>query len=167
MNKNEIYVTLHSREELAEAQEILEKFEEYLSFNKNAGGSFPDAGYLDLCMVGSSWHVGRRGKDQEHLKHVDIPELEEILRKERNLVEQPAVYDFVNPQHYKKMSVETWEMMVSIWGAEKYMAHCEMSAFGYRMRLGEKPDQPVERDLEKARWYEDMAKRIKDEYKLG
>lgn len=69
-------------------------------------------------------------------------------------------YDFVNPEHYKKSGKETWEMMVDIWGKEAFIKHCQMSAFKYRMRLGEKPNQPIERDLEKAKWYEAKAKEL-------
>jgi hypothetical protein len=36
-----------------------------------------------------------------------------------------------------------------------------MNAFKYRMRLGDKPEQPIERDLEKAKWYENMAKKYR------
>lgn len=70
-------------------------------------------------------------------------------------------YDFINPDHYKKGSMEVIEMMEVIWGTEKLIAHCEMCAFKYRMRLGEKPDQPIERDLNKAHWYENKAKELK------
>lgn len=70
-------------------------------------------------------------------------------------------YDFVNPSHYKKMSKEVIEMMIAIWGAEAVAKHCEMCAFKYRMRLGEKPDQPVERDLKKANWYEAKAAELR------
>ena len=73
-------------------------------------------------------------------------------------------YDFVNPNHYKGNSVEVWEMMLKVWGAKKFVAFCEMNAFKYRMRLGLKPNQPIERDLEKATWYENKAKEIRDEY---
>lgn len=72
-------------------------------------------------------------------------------------------YDFVNPDHYKKGSKEVYEMMIDIWGREAYIKHCEMCAFKYRMRLGCKPDQPPERDLQKAQWYEDQAKTQKSE----
>ena len=70
-----------------------------------------------------------------------------------------------NPQgaldHYKQGSKEVIEMMVDIWGREAVAKHCEMCAFKYRMRLGNKPDQPIERDLEKARWYENKAKELR------
>tara|TARA_S200002703_G_scaffold130901_1_gene118231 strand:- start:20 stop:274 length:255 start_codon:yes stop_codon:yes gene_type:complete len=69
-------------------------------------------------------------------------------------------YDFINPDHYKKGSKEVWKMMIDIWGKKKFRAYCEMNAFKYRMRLGEKPSQPIERDLEKAKWYENKAKEL-------
>lgn len=72
-------------------------------------------------------------------------------------------YDFINPNHYKKGSKEVWEMMLAIWGKEMFIAHCEQTAFKYRMRVGDKPNQPVERDLEKAKWYEDKAKELRNE----
>ena len=70
-------------------------------------------------------------------------------------------YDYVNPSHYKKGGKEVIDMMLDIWGAEKLIAHCEMNSFKYRMRLGEKPDQPIQRDLDKAQWYELKAKELR------
>lgn len=71
-------------------------------------------------------------------------------------------YDHINPNHYKKGRKEVWQMMVDIWGPELFIAHCEMTAFKYRMRMGEKPDQPAERDLEKSNWYEAKAAELKN-----
>jgi len=75
-------------------------------------------------------------------------------------------YDYINPSHYQKGGKEVIDMMEDIWGPEKLIAHCEMCAFKYRMRVGDDPNQPVERDLEKARWYENKAQelRVKNEY---
>jgi len=73
------------------------------------------------------------------------------------------IYDYINPSHYKKSNKEVFEMMIDIWGKDAYIAHCEMCAFKYRMRLGEKPEQPIERDLEKAKWYENKAKELRNE----
>ena len=70
-------------------------------------------------------------------------------------------YDFINPNHYKQGSKEVIEMMELIWGKESLGAYCEMNAFKYRMRLGLKPEQSVERDLEKANWYEQKAKELR------
>lgn len=71
-------------------------------------------------------------------------------------------YDFINPDHYKNDSMEVWEMMIAIWGKEAFKQHCEMCAFKYRMRLGKKPDQPIDRDLLKAMWYENKIKELND-----
>jgi glucan biosynthesis protein len=70
-------------------------------------------------------------------------------------------YDYINPIHYQNSSMETIDMMVAIWGKDAVVKHCEMCAFKYRMRLGLKPDQPIEQDLDKAKWYENKAKELK------
>jgi hypothetical protein len=70
-------------------------------------------------------------------------------------------YDFINPSHYKNSSKETWQMMVDIWGVEKYIAYCEMNNMKYRMRAGLKPEQTVEQDLKKANWYADKVKELR------
>lgn len=70
-------------------------------------------------------------------------------------------YDYINPSHYQNSTKEVWEMMVDIWGKEAFTNHCEMTAFKYRMRTGLKPDQPIERDIQKAKWYEDKARELK------
>ena len=71
-------------------------------------------------------------------------------------------YDYINPNHYKQGSKEVIEMMQDIWGKENLIAYCEMNSFKYRMRAGLKPEQSVERDLEKAKWYEQKANRLRN-----
>ena len=73
-------------------------------------------------------------------------------------------YNYIDPKHYKKSTFEVWEMMLAIWGPVHFISHCEMTAMKYRMRLGNKPDQPELRDLEKAKWYEKKAIEIKKKY---
>lgn len=70
-------------------------------------------------------------------------------------------YDNVNPEHYKKGSVEVFDMMVSIYGKDKVEVFCELNAFKYRMRLGSKPDNSVEQEMRKVRWYEAKLKELK------
>ena len=70
-------------------------------------------------------------------------------------------YDYINPNHYKQGSKEVIDMMVAIYGKEAVASHCEITAFKYRMRLGNKPDQPIERDFEKCKWYESKAKELR------
>ena len=72
-------------------------------------------------------------------------------------------YDYTNPSHYKLGSKETFEMMIDIWVKDAFIKHCEMTSFKYRMRVGTKPNEPIERDLSKARWYESKAKQLRDE----
>lgn len=76
-------------------------------------------------------------------------------------------YDFINPEHYQKFSVETIDMMVAIWGPEKVATYCEINAFKYKMRVGDKPDQPIEQDLEKSRWYLKKAKELRSSAEKG
>jgi len=80
-----------------------------------------------------------------------------------NNLDQKEDYDFVNPEHYKRGSMEVIDMMKLLWGTEALILHCEMTAFKYRMRAGTKPDQPIERELEKARWYDEKAKKLRNE----
>lgn len=72
-------------------------------------------------------------------------------------------YDNINPNHYKQGSKEVIEMMELIWGKEALISYCEMNAFKYRMRIGNKPNQPIEQELEKAKWYEEKAKKVRQE----
>ena len=63
-------------------------------------------------------------------------------------------YDFVHhPSHYNRYSVEVFEMMKRIWGEEKFLLWCEMTAFKYRMRAGLKPGSSAEEDFEKEAFY--------------
>lgn len=70
-------------------------------------------------------------------------------------------YDYVNPDHYKKWMHEVWEMEIAIWGKEAFILHAEMAAFEYRMRAGDKPDQPIEREIEKAQWWVNKANELR------
>lgn len=74
-------------------------------------------------------------------------------------------YDYVNPEHYKSFSYEVIEMMISIWGAEAAMYHCEMCAFKYRMRMGSKPGQPIDLDMKKVDWYLSKAGELREHLK--
>ncbi len=84
---------------------------------------------------------------------------------EPSLEKTEATYDWINPNHYKNFSTETIDMMVAIWGKEATALHCEMTAFKYKMRVGSKPGQSVEKDLEKSNWYLNKAKQLRDEQK--
>ena len=62
-------------------------------------------------------------------------------------------YDYINPAHYQRYSVQAIDMAVAIWGEEKVSNACEIMAFFYRMRMGTKPDNPFEQELQKEEWF--------------
>ena len=70
--------------------------------------------------------------------------------------------DNINPQHYKNYSMEVINMMLSIFGKEAVIKYCEITAFKYRMRMGTKPNNPIEQDLAKEKWYLDKANELKN-----
>jgi hypothetical protein len=90
--------------------------------------------------------IEKRQKEMANFKHLPPP---------------PQPYDNQgNAEHYKKTRIETIDMMISIWGKDAVMKHCEMTAFKYRMRIGHKEGQSVEQELKKANWYEAKAKEL-------
>lgn len=71
-----------------------------------------------------------------------------------NEMDKNKSYEMVNhPSHYNKYDVEVIEMMRRIWGDEEVRIWCKLSAFKYRMRLGEKPENSIEQDLKKENFY--------------
>jgi len=64
-----------------------------------------------------------------------------------------------HPDHYQFGDMETIDMMICIWGAEKTADWCMGNSFKYRMRAGKKGDA-IE-DINKALWYENKAKELR------
>jgi hypothetical protein len=62
--------------------------------------------------------------------------------------------------HYKKQSIETFDMMLKVYGKDKLIHFCEINAFKYRMRAGYKDS--AEQDIQKAIWYENKANELKE-----
>ena len=98
---------------------------------------------------------------QGYAHEIEQEEIDEYFFEVLGNSEQLGNYDFINPDHYKKYSVEVIDMMIAIYGKEKTAAYCELNAFKYRMRMGEKPEQSIERDLEKEKWYINKANELK------
>jgi hypothetical protein len=58
-------------------------------------------------------------------------------------------YDYINPNHYKtEKGIESIDVIEAF-----ELDFCLGNAVKYILRSGKKPDQPIERDLEKAIWY--------------
>jgi hypothetical protein len=71
-------------------------------------------------------------------------------------------YDAINPDHYKCYSIETIDMMVKVFGLQQTAIYCEITAFKYRMRLGNKPENSIEQDLQKECWYLDKKQELEN-----
>lgn len=55
---------------------------------------------------------------------------------------------------------ECIDEMIEIYGVQKVIAFCLCSAYKYRYRMGTKPGEDTERELQKVRWYENKAKEL-------
>lgn len=76
--------------------------------------------------------------------------------------EQPSGYEMVNhPSHYNRYSIEAVEMARRIWGDEALITASEITAFFYRMRMGLKPENSVQQELNKENFWLDYAKKLR------
>lgn len=97
------------------------------------------------------------------MRDVECKIIDEMIKKaEKQMEKEVTEYDYINPSHYRINGKETFDMMVLIWGVDNAIAHCEMTAFKYRIRAGKKPNQPIAQELEKAKWYENKAKELRN-----
>lgn len=87
---------------------------------------------------------------------------EENYMKDMAKIIKDKEYEMVNhPSHYNNSSIETIEKMIRIWGKEQTAMWCEMTAFKYRERIGSKPDNSLEQEMGKIRWYELKARELR------
>lgn len=74
-------------------------------------------------------------------------------------------YEYVNhPQHYNNYPLETIEMIERIYGPEKTALWCEITALKYRLRMGNKPNEDVTKDINKEQWYLKKAKELRNKF---
>ncbi len=70
-------------------------------------------------------------------------------------------YEYVqHPSHYNNYYLEVIDILERVYGTESTAMWCEMTAMKYRLRMGTKPGEPIERDLEKERWYLDKRNEL-------
>ena len=145
--------------DLLESENFVVKFYHFLGNNYE---SF--LGQIMQCKSGGKIE-GVDTFTTEFFRTMSKDKADKIIEKldKLNNLDQKENYDFVNPEHYKQGSMEVIDMMKLLWGTEALILHCEMTEFKYRMRLGRKPDQPTDRDLQKALWYQERAKKLRDE----
>ena len=72
-------------------------------------------------------------------------------------------YDHIKPTHHNLdfMPVETIEAMKRVYGLEETISFCNMNIFKYKLRLGEKPTEPIDRELSKIKRYKEIIKELK------
>lgn len=79
-----------------------------------------------------------------------------------NTTQNNIDYEFVNhPSHYNKWSYETIDMMEKIYGTYLTAMWCEMTAFKYITRMGFKPTDNIQRDIQKRDWCLNKANQLK------
>lgn len=70
-------------------------------------------------------------------------------------------YEYVDhPQHYNNYDVEVIEMMRRIWGDKDVAIWAKLNAFKYRMRMGTKPNETIEKDIKKEKFYLDTYNKL-------
>lgn len=106
------------------------------------------------------YEIETEGDDELYLRKDTVQVLYDEVTE--NYAKPSKDYEMVNhPSHYNNYSVEVIDMMERIYGTKDTIAFCEMNAFKYRMRLGTKPDNSIEQDLAKEKWYIDKAKELR------
>lgn len=67
-----------------------------------------------------------------------------------------------HPQHYLKGGRECIDVMIEKYGVEAVINFCECNSFKYRWRAGLKPGNAEGIDQQKALWYENKAKELRN-----
>jgi hypothetical protein len=73
-------------------------------------------------------------------------------------------YDFIKPSHYNRYDMEVVDMIDKIWGHEDCAKWCKITAFKYRMRMGMKPGEDIQRELDKENVYLELAEKYHNMY---
>lgn len=121
--------------------------EDYLSDNKDKGT------HLSTSPIDNR-HVNFHEVDSAHKSLDNSPEKEINNKGEQ--------YEFVNhPSHYNEWSMEVIDMMEKIYGTKNTIMWCEMTAYKYAMRMGFKPTDDIQQEIDKRNWYLNKAKELK------
>jgi len=81
---------------------------------------------------------------------------------EKEINNKGEQYEFVNhPSHYNEWSMEVIDMMEKIYGTKNTIMWCEMTAYKYAMRMGFKPTDDIQQEIDKRNWYLKKAKELK------
>lgn len=85
-----------------------------------------------------------------------------ILKGDAELLfEKVKDYDFTKPNHYKLWpDMKEFELHKKLLSREEYIGFLKGNILKYQMRLGKKPNEPVDRDQEKIKVYTDELERF-------
>lgn len=103
----------------------------------------------------------------EDSKPVNFHEVDSVPKSfdnhpEKEINNKGEQYEFVNhPSHYNEWSMEVIDMMEKIYGTKNTIMWCEMTAYKYAMRMGFKPTDDIQQEIDKRNWYLNKAKELK------
>lgn len=120
-------------------------------------------GYASACTTKTKYCEEGIDKINEMIqKSKELEERIDICLKTKNNECVNKSYEMVNhPDHYNNYDKEVIDMIEAIWGTEKAAIWCEITAFKYRMRMGTKPDNDINQDIKKEKWYLNKFKELK------
>ena len=121
--------------------------EDYLSDNKDKGT-----------------HLSTYSEDSKPITFQEVDSVHKSLDNppEKEINNKGEQYEFVNhPSHYNEWSMEVIDMMEKIYGTKNTIMWCEMTAYKYAMRMGFKPTDDIQQEIDKRNWYLKKAKELK------
>ena len=76
--------------------------------------------------------------------------------------EKSKDYDFIKPQHYKlwKDNNDVNDVIKATLSKEELIGFYKGNILKYQLRLGKKPNEPIERDIEKIKWYQEQLNQL-------
>ncbi len=84
-----------------------------------------------------------------------------ILKKD---VKEVKDYDFTKPNHYKLWpDMKEFELHKKLLSREEYIGFLKGNILKYQMRLGKKPNEPVDRDQDKIKVYTEELNAVLNE----
>ncbi len=71
-------------------------------------------------------------------------------------------YNFIEPSHYKlwKDNNDVNDVIKSSLKKSEYIGFIKGNILKYQLRLGKKPNEPIERDKEKIKWYQEQLNNL-------
>ena len=109
-------------------------------------------------------HLSTSPVDSKPVNFYEVDSVHKSLDNspEKEINNKGEQYEFVNhPSHYNEWSMEVIDMMEKIYGTKNTIMWCEMTAYKYAMRMGFKPTDDIQQEIDKRNWYLKKAKELK------